>query len=177
MTRWRTATVLVLAVSSLAACTGPSTDPVSTTAATPYVCSGVPRAGTELLLGGSATLDRTRGAWGDDGVGFNCAVKHDDAALLVNEEPSSSGGSWGVDDATVLATLAQQANAAVIDADAPGQGYVFGPSAAWVCDGRFLRVESVDVDVDGRDVSTDVSRLLVSMLPWACGGAGAPEAS
>ena len=99
----------------LTGCTGPDLADVPDVAQAPFACDGVPRAGVELLLGGEATVDRTRGAWGDDGTGFNCALGRGDAVVLV--------------------------------------------------------------DVEGRDLTADVTRLLESMLPWACGGEDAPPAT
>lgn len=169
-----TAPLLPLAL--VAACTGPDLTKVPDVAEAPYACDGVPRAGVELLLGGEATVDRTRGAWGDDGTGFNCALSRGDAVVLVDAEDTVSS-PLGPTDADVLATM-RRAGGTAIEADAPGEGYVWGEKyAGWVCDGRTLVVEAHRVDVEGRDLTADVTRLLESMLPWACEGEDAPPAT
>jgi hypothetical protein len=171
-------TAAVLAVLTAGGCTGPSQDAVPTAADSPYVCAGVQRRGAELALGGDVVADRESGTWGGYPVGFNCAVDGPSGAtILVNEKPSEGSG-WGSNDSEVLATLAEQGNAAKIDADAPGAGYAFGGSSAgWVCDQRFVLVELLDAETEGRDHAADAERLLVSMLPWACDGADVPTAS
>lgn len=163
----------------LAACTGPSTDPVPTTADGPWVCDGVPRAGVELLLGGDGEVTSTGGEWGDDVDGFSCIVEHPGGgSVIVSEEPTAWERFNASEDENVLGVLSEQGGAEPIEADAPGAGYVYDrPGAAWVCDGRLLFVsEGQDIDVDGRDVRDDLSNLLVSMLPWACDGASVPAA-
>ena len=65
-----------------------------------------------------------------------------------------------------------------IDADASGSGFLFGDSKAtamWVCGNHVLAVELLDVDTQGRDRRADARNLLVSMLPWACGGDEVPS--
>lgn len=163
----------------LAACTGPSTDAVPTTAEGPWICDGVPRTGVELLLGGDAEVTSTGGEWGDDTEGFSCIVEHPGGgSVIVSEEPTAFETFNASQDADVLGVLSEQAGATAIDADAPGAGYAYDyPAAAWVCDGRLLLVtEGQDFDVDGRDVRDDLANLVVSMLPWACDGASVPEA-
>jgi len=165
-----------LTVLALAACSGPSTDPVPTTASSPYVCTGVQQEGADLALGGSSTSDRQRGTWGDDPVGFNCQVDGPSGSILVNEKPVAAGSTWGSNGPDVLVTLKRQGLAAPIDATQPGAGYMFGDgSAGWVCGERFLLIQILDADTKGRDARADAGNLLVSMLPWTCGDAEVPS--
>lgn len=169
---------LLLAV---AACTGPDLEEVPTEAAEPFVCAGVPAEGVTLLLGADAARARTSGHWGDDGIGFDCVVElesGDPGRVMVIS--GDVGIAFGSGDATeALEEFSAQGDAAAIDADAAGGGYVYGSgeesaTAAWVCDSRVLSVEAFDVDVEGRELRADVENLLVSMLPWACGDEEAP---
>lgn len=181
MTRARIIPALLAAV-VLVGCTPTAPDPVATHADAPYVCDGVPLAGVQSLLGEDVTV-QARGAWGADGIGFGCtidAVEEDGPALLVLER--GRAGSFiggGADDEEELRQLGTQAAAEPIDADAPGGGVLFGPqepTAVWVCDGRELSVELL-ADGELAERRDDVARLLISMLPWACGGEPVPVAS
>ena len=166
----------VLVVLVLAGCSGPSTDPVPTTASSPYVCTGVQQDGADLALGGASTSDRQRGTWGDDPVGFSCEVNGPSGSILVSEEPAGAASTWGSNGAEVLASLKKQGAAAAITADQPGAGYTFGDgSAGWVCGERFLLVQILDADTKGRDPKVDAGNLVVSMLPWTCGDAEVPS--
>lgn len=166
---------------AVAACGGPDLDAVPTKAVEPFVCAGVPAGATALLLGGEVTQKRTSGRWGDGGIGFDCVVElasGDPGRVMVIS--GDVGIAFGTGDAaTALADFSRQADAESIDADAKGGGYVYGrasnATAAWVCASRVLSVEAFDADVEGRNARSDAENLLVSMLPWACGGDEAPD--
>lgn len=175
--RWMGVVVLV---ATLAGCAGPDLSPVPTQAAAPFVCDGVPQAGMALTLGVPVKATQDVGAWGDKSRGFYCAVKRQDgvrgAVLVADEDLRDVAPTHGEEGQR--ATLKSQANPAPIDADADGWGYVVGtgnePTAAWVCNGRYITVDLVSVDVEGRDPRADAQALLVSMLPWSCGDQKVP---
>jgi len=172
---------VVVLVATLAGCSGPSRDPVPTAAAAPFICDGVPQAGMALILGAPVKTTQDVGRWGDKSQGFHCNVIREDdlggAVLVADEDLRDVAPTHGEEGQR--AHLKSQANPAQIDADSDGWGYVYGNRgdqiAAWVCNGRYITVDLVSVDVEVRDPRADAQALLVSMLPWACGGEKVPE--
>jgi len=166
-------------VAVLAGCSRPDTSPVPTTAASPYVCDGVPQEGAALALGGKASVQSQAGSWTTDRPNFVCILDGSgDRGLQVDVVES---GRIGATDQEALEEIRRTNDVDPIEADGPGAGFVTKPGAGttahWVCDGRYLQV-SLDGDpVKGRDGDQDVENLLVSMLPWACGGEDVPAAS
>jgi hypothetical protein len=176
----RRRTVLVIAAAlALGGCTGPSLDPVPTTATGPWVCDGVSERSAELILGGDADVEATHNTWGDREGGFSCLLEHGGIlgpSLLVADIPTGLMG-WGATDGDAVDVMANKDGARKITAEFPGEGYVYeGDTAGWVCDGRVVQVSVGSVDVPGRDRDADVTNLLISTLPWACGGEEAPLA-
>ncbi|WP_273653299.1 hypothetical protein [Cellulomonas fimi] len=155
----------------LAGCSTPDDSPVPTLAEAPWICPGVPQTGVELALGGPAEVETTN-SW-EPGLGhatFQCfAERGDDARLMVTYGGPGSGPS--------PQDVRTGRGAVPISADADGEGWAEhaeGSSVAtWQCGDNILRVGLVG-PVDGRDGLTDVSNLLVSMLPWACEGEEVP---
>jgi len=166
----------------LAGCTSPDTSPVPTTAESPYVCDGVPLEGAELTLAGEASVDTQSGSWSSDGPNrpnFLCILSGSgDRSLQIDVVES---GRIAPTDEKALEVIEKTNDAEPIEADGPGAGYVTKPGAGtvahWVCDGRYIKVSFDGDAVKGRDGNQDVENLLVSMLPWACGGDEVPEAS
>ena len=164
----------------VAGCAGPDLSPVPSQAASPFVCDGVPQAGAELTLGGPVKVKRTVGTWGRANEEFACSVvrKADVDGLILISDEDLRGVSPTTGEQGQLAVLALQGDAQPIHADAVGAGYVFGiePSggAAWICNGRYITVNLERVEVEGRSQRADAQALLVSMLPWACGGQKVP---
>ena len=94
---------------------------------------------------------------------------------MVTSMPVDQGGTWGSDENSIQSTLASQGGAERITSDGDGIGYVFAQgSAGWVCSGRFTLVVLDDVSTAKRAPRADARALVVSMLPWACGGEKVP---
>lgn len=164
----------------LTACTGGAPTPVPREAGAPFVCAGVPSEGTALILGGDVVQLRRHGEWGVDGSGFQCDVgpaPGGDALIMVEEWDVAI--RLGTDGDSALKMLAAQTGATLIEADSIGAGYTSGSadegSATWVCADRMLAVDLLGVQTAGRDQRADAEALVVSMLPWACGGEDVPE--
>jgi len=180
--RLRGVAVGVSAVCLLAGCTSRDVStPVPTEAAAPYLCDGVPARGVALLTGASAPKVEQTGGWGRKDRGFYCFVTVEQDAGLFR--------GLTVIDQRVGATIYGSAEAAqaelrattgrLITASAPGVGAVYGSrkgdlTAAWSCGDRYLEVMAKGVFDDGRGAEQDLSNLVVSMLPWVCGGEKAP---
>ena len=168
---------LLLAVS---ACSGRDTStPVPTGAAAPFVCDGVPGRAAELILGGDVAAKRRYGQWGLKDGGFQCDVVRagtNNGVVMVEEW--DVGTLLGVSPEDALRQFATEAAAEPVSASTRGAGYVIGTaksgSAKWVCGERVLVVDLVSVGNEGRDQRADAQALLVSMLPWACGGEKPP---
>lgn len=178
---WTRVTSSVCLLLALGGCSGPDLSAVPTEATAPFVCDGVPEAGTALLLGGKVAQKQTHGRWGDDGAGFDCVIELESGgAGRVMVIAGEVGVVFGAtDEASSVEEFSKQGNATAIDADATGGGYVYGSganlTAAWACGGRVVSVEIFDADVKSRDGRADAGNLLVSMLPWACGGQDPPK--
>jgi hypothetical protein len=163
----------------LTGCSRPDTSPVPTTAESPYVCDGVPLEGAELTLAGKASVDKQSGSWITERPNFLCVLDGSGDRMLQIDVVESV--RIGPTDEKALEVIEKTNDAEPIEADAPGAGYVTKPGAGtvahWVCDGRYIKVTFRGDDVKGRNGNQDVENLLVSMLPWACGGDEVPEAS
>jgi len=171
---WTAAALSVLAL--LAGCSGPDTTAVPTEGAAPFVCDGVSARGVELALGGAAVAERTEGSWAE-GERFSCAVTREQGSgtIMVTSMPVDQSGTWGSDENSIQSTLASQGGAERITSGGDGIGYVFAQgSAGWVCSGRLTLVVLDDMSTAKRDQRADARALLVSMLPWACGGEKVP---
>ena len=166
----------------LVACSGrDTTTPVPTEAQPPYVCDGVPRRGVELVTGAPDAEVTQEGQWGSDDRNFYCRV-------VVEQDPGLFRGLTVAEQRVAVSIFGDAATAEedlratsgqVIEADEPGVGAVYGSTegtvtAVWACEERVLWVEAQGVFDDGRVAEEDVSNLLVSMLPWVCGGQEAP---
>lgn len=174
--------LVVMLSGALAGCSDQAPEPVSTVAAEPYVCDGVPSDGVRSLLGGEVEVE-PEGAWGADGIGFGCTIRPADGdgpTLMVIERGPGLFVGRGQDEQEELEQLMAQGDADPIEADVTGGGVVAGGrtdiSAVWVCGERELSVELLR-HPDAHDRREDVERLLISMLPWACGGADVPLAT
>lgn len=172
--------VVALLALPLVGCAGPDRTPVPTEASGDMACDGVPRAGVELVLGGPVVVQRDHGQWGAEESGFQCdVVAAGGGTALVAVEEWDVRTRYGGSDESVVDLLGAQGGAEAIEAAAPGAGFVTGgdgadASAGWVCGGRVLTVALLGVTTAGRDQRADAERLLVSMLPWACGDEDAP---
>ena len=160
-------------------CTGPDADtPVPTTAGEPFVCTGVPRAGVELALGGAAASVEEEGTWGREGRGFSCSVRRSSGDGVVQVLEWDVVAKLGVTGEEALDLFSRERDATEIRADVPGAGYAIGDaadgSAKWVCGDRMITVSLIGVPRIGRDERVDAEALLRSMLPWACGDEDAP---
>lgn len=177
---WRRVVVVLGAVSILlSGCSEPDKSAVPTEAKDPFVCAGVPAGAAELILGGGVVKHSSFGEWGLKDEGFQCAVGRDDGGselIQVQEWAIATKLGGNADDA--LSLFAAEADATKIDAGSDGAGYVAGTSesgsASWACGERMLTVDLIRVETEGRDQRADAQALLVSMLPWACGGERAP---
>ena len=178
---FRPAAIGVLSSLVLAGCVGGvDGTPVPTTAAEPFLCTGVPREGVELLSGVSdLRVSEGAGAWDDSAWSFACFVStaDDDGVVSVDSEPAVWHGFETAED--YLAQFEGSDTWVPIDGTGPGGGYAGRPSedlveAQWACGERRIRVTAFTVAGGGRDPVEDVSRLMVSMLPWACGDQDAP---
>lgn len=165
---------------------GADLTPVPTVAEEPFVCDGVQQAGAELILGGPVAAIHASGSWGVESgewtgnKWFGCLIELEtggDPNIQIDSVPPDGAGVWGTDPPTIRRSLSTQPDAHEIVADAPGDGFTFGDGAAgWVCADSFTLVVLDDVEATGRDRTADARSLLISMLPWACGGADAPSA-
>lgn len=182
MTRERVLAVAVVCL-SLAGCgVGGSTTPVPLEAKAPFLCTGVPREGVELLSGArSLQVSEGTGGWGAEEDSFACFVRVSDAdegVISVTREPLDWHGS-----ASAQEYLEQFEGTALwtpIDGEGPGAGYAAqetpgSATAQWICGDDRVIVNAFMLAGGDRDPVEDVGRLMLSMLPWACGEAEAPE--
>ena len=172
------ATVVVgSVVVALGGCAGDA-GPVPTTAAEPYVCAGVPRAGIELALGGPAESVDEEGTWGREGRGYSCSVRRAGGDGVVQVLEWDVVAKLGVTGDEALEVFSRERDATEIQGDEPGAGYAIGDagdgSAKWVCGERMLSVSLIGLPDTGRDQRADAEALLRSMLPWACGDQDPP---
>lgn len=169
----------------LVGCT-PDQTPVPVQADGAFVCEGVQRQGVELTLGGAVKVDQSHGSWARATErAFTCRLvpKGNDARSVsviatraaIDLPPSIDG--QGSSQAT-LEERAAEADATAIVSEVEGEGFLFGPQRAqWLCGDLVLTVDFIGSAVKGRDSGADIEALLVSMLPWACDGQDAPQAS
>lgn len=151
--------------------------PVPTEASGPYACDGVPERGPELILGGSAPVKSPErpGARVTDPL-WQCTFDDGEGYLVVSDELLTASGDFGPDEESTLAFLRSVRGSQRVEADFPGEGYVTESVAAWVCEGRIVKVELIGEPIPERDVRQDVTNLLLSQLPFVCEGVEMPEA-
>lgn len=164
-------------------------EPVATEASAPFLCDGVPLEGLERLanITGLTADDTDTGSWDSN---FRCAAMDgDDAVVQVSAHATGPLGEAPIEDQ--IAELASLAEAVPIDAQADGGGAGFVlpdrgvPLARWLCeDGTRTDVElfrsplgDSPSDADRDALTADLSRYLVSLLPWACGDTQPPSAT
>jgi hypothetical protein len=170
-------TLAAAALLLVAGCASPDLSPVPTAAAAPYGCPGVPLAAAELITGEPLEVSVSSDAWGDETEPFLCSLVGEHSLVQVEEMPVTAS-PFGPTDEKVLASMAASSGDEPLELDAPGSGYVWGDvSAGWVCDGRSIVVSATGDTVEGRDRVADVTNLLQSVMPWACGDEDAPPAT
>lgn len=178
------AVVGLLAV--VAGCTPAEVVPVPTSASAPFVCDGVPAQAVELVLGVPIEdVDvKYRDPW--DAAVFDCAVSagpgENDPTVWVTRGPVSLGPFGDADAAKEEFAQAQAPDRylEVPGVDGAGMSYRYGETgvmAVWECGDVYLNVFLARVTESGRDAIDDAANLVVSMLPWTCGGQEVPLAS
>jgi hypothetical protein len=181
--------VLVVAAGLAALCAAgcnsqePTDTPIPEAATGPYACPGVPWEGARLMAGtDELAVQHNSGRWGAEETAdqFQCSLATPDGAERSRAVEVRDYGAFAPSEVTAEA-MRRIDRSQLIQADQPGEGYVWDHDeslvkAAWVCDGRHLVVDFFHYGqpVEGRDPHADVSRYLVSMLPWACGGEDVP---
>lgn len=178
LTVWR-GTVLALCFLVLAGCSEPvDLSPVPTEASAPYACDGVPQRGPDLILGGPAPVKfpEQPGTRSEDPL-WQCTFDNGDGYLVIRDELLTASGDFGRDEATALRVIESFRTAEPIEADFPGQGFIVGSTAIWLCNARVVIVELISRPDDSeRDAAQDVTNLLLSQLPFVCEGVEMPEA-
>ena len=164
----------------MSGCSSPDLTPVPTIAAAPYACEGVPGESAELIAGEPLDPSGPHGTWGDDDGLFACSLVGESTLVQV-EERSVTSSPWGRTTEDTLRAWESFSAGRPLDLDAPGSGYLWGSeedfTAGWVCNERSLTVAASGDHVEGRDRAEDVTRMLTSMLPWACEGEDVPPAT
>lgn len=174
----RRAGIWGVAVVMVAGCGSGSSEPVPTSAAEPYVCEGVPSVGLERMTGVDDLRAEDQHPWAGDV--FTCEVldERGSTVVFVYRDDRLVAGMGSPED-QLAAGLA--GGGVEVVASAPGRGYVIADGehseARWACeDGVRTEILLQQPDRD-RDLQEDLSRYLVSILPWACGDEDPPPAT
>lgn len=166
----------LLIVVALTGCGEGSTEPVPTSASEPFLCDGIPLTGLQRMTGLDELSAEEITEWDDS---YICRVQDEEGATAVfvdrDDQPVPGMGSPEDQLAAALGSGGVE-----VTAPAPGRGYVRSDGqirARWACDDGVRTEIILQHPAKGREPTEDLSRYLVSILPWVCGDEEAPSAT